>query len=312
MRRRLGRQPRPRAAEARHGPRGRGPRARRLRSATRRRASAARVTGARRPLRRVQLVGDDLRQEPGHPARRGAGRDAEVRGAQGLPQVACGLREGLSQRGRIFEWRLRPRAAPPTSCTAQGVREVAAEPGNGFVHRGAARLWWCASAPTPSSMPDEPRAAPRALRLEYPAFARPARRLPGRPPLPAPARRTATRAAGSTRGRCSIGLDVGSTMAKVALADAADRGDPAPGARLQQFRRHHRDGQAHLRSVARAGQATRSQVRGIGVTGSARYQVQQALEHVYPTLAGRLAMLVENYAHARGSIDCRARARRRS
>jgi hypothetical protein len=44
-------------------------------------------------------------------------------------------------------------------------------------------------------------------------------------------------------------------------------------------------------------------VRGIGITGSARYQVQQGLARLHPGVADRVSLLVENYAHARGSID---------
>ena len=64
----------------------------------------------------------------------------------------------------------------------------------------------------------------------------------------------------------------------------------------------------HLFQDLLASGITRLRVRGIGITGSARYQVQQALARLYPTAADRLTVLVENYAHARGSIDV---ARRR-
>lgn len=102
-----------------------------------------------------------------------------------------------------------------------------------------------------------------------------------------------------------IGLDVGSTMAKIAAADAAS------GA-LVHLATYTNSGDT-MQTVQRAFAALREaggdvlQVRGIGVTGSARYQVQQALERVFPELAGRVSVLVENYAHARGSIDCARR-----
>jgi activator of 2-hydroxyglutaryl-CoA dehydratase/predicted nucleotide-binding protein (sugar kinase/HSP70/actin superfamily) len=98
-----------------------------------------------------------------------------------------------------------------------------------------------------------------------------------------------------------IGLDVGSTMAKVVVADGED-GDVLfrstfsnAGDTIETIKRVLRD------LLARG--VSRLRVRGIGVTGSARYQVQQALARIYPTLADRLTVLVENYAHARGSID---------
>ena len=100
--------------------------------------------------------------------------------------------------------------------------------------------------------------------------------------------------------RVHLALDVGSTMAKAVLADA-DEGE------ILWLRAYSNAGDTietvrHvLRDLARQGCA-QPQIAGIGVTGSARYQVQQALEHVYPELAGRVTVLVENYAHARGSI----------
>lgn len=99
-----------------------------------------------------------------------------------------------------------------------------------------------------------------------------------------------------------IGLDVGSTMAKIAVADAAS-------GELVHLAAYSNSGDT-IQTVQRVFAALRDAggetlaVRGIGVTGSARFQVQQALERVYPTLAGRVSVLVENYAHARGSIDC--------
>ena len=98
-----------------------------------------------------------------------------------------------------------------------------------------------------------------------------------------------------------IGLDVGSTMAKAVVARATS------GKTLQQF------------SCSNAGDTIETikdifsqiiacgheklKINGIGITGSARYQVQSALQNIYPELKGRVSLLVENYAHARGSID---------
>ena len=97
-----------------------------------------------------------------------------------------------------------------------------------------------------------------------------------------------------------IGLDVGSTMAKVVMTD--DAGEIVyldaysnAGDTIETVKRVFSD----LRDQGLDGLA----VRSIGVTGSARYQVREALARIYPQLSSRLAVLVENYAHARGSID---------
>ncbi|MDH5329809.1 MAG: acyl-CoA dehydratase activase-related protein [Aquincola sp.] len=199
--------------------------------------------------------------------------------------------------GRIFEWAY-ARDCATDYLQGQGVREVAAEPGNGFVidalHDLVARVGADAIG-----QPDERVKRHRAA-LEYPSF-RALRRAYEADHrflrLPDPASEPWVDAR-----PVLIGLDVGSTMAKVAVADAQT------GAILH-LAAYSNSGDT-IESVKRIFEALRDRagdtlaVRGIGVTGSARYQVQQALEHVYPTLAGRLAMLVENYAHARGSIDC--------
>ena len=98
-----------------------------------------------------------------------------------------------------------------------------------------------------------------------------------------------------------IGLDVGSTMAKMVIADAVD------GALLS-LSAYSNAGdtietvKCAIRALQAGGVDTLA-VRGIGVTGSARYQVQQALMRMYPEAKDRVSVLVENYAHARGSID---------
>ncbi len=97
-----------------------------------------------------------------------------------------------------------------------------------------------------------------------------------------------------------IGMDVGSTMAKVVMTD--DAGEIVfldaysnAGDTIETVMRVFSDLQEQGMSSL--------QVRSIGITGSARYQVREALARIYPQLASRLAVLVENYAHARGSID---------
>jgi activator of 2-hydroxyglutaryl-CoA dehydratase/predicted nucleotide-binding protein (sugar kinase/HSP70/actin superfamily) len=97
-----------------------------------------------------------------------------------------------------------------------------------------------------------------------------------------------------------FGLDVGSTMAKVLVIDTetgevlAVRAYSNSGDTIETIKQLFSD----LRSAGIESLA----IRGVGITGSARYQVQQALERIYPELSGRVSVLVENYAHARGSI----------
>lgn len=97
-----------------------------------------------------------------------------------------------------------------------------------------------------------------------------------------------------------IGLDVGSTMAKIVMCD--DNGTIVfldacsnAGDTIQTVKRIFSD----LLSQGFSG----LRLRSIGITGSARYQVREALIRLYPDCAPRVAVLVENYAHARGSID---------
>jgi activator of 2-hydroxyglutaryl-CoA dehydratase/predicted nucleotide-binding protein (sugar kinase/HSP70/actin superfamily) len=100
----------------------------------------------------------------------------------------------------------------------------------------------------------------------------------------------------------ALGLDVGSTMAKLAIADArtgallhvdavSNAGDTIETVKL-----------LFERLARRAGSIL--QIRHAGVTGSARYQVREALAHCYPGLSGRIGVRVENAAHARGALRC--------
>lgn len=97
-----------------------------------------------------------------------------------------------------------------------------------------------------------------------------------------------------------IGLDVGSTMAKVAMTD--NTGELV-------FLDAYSNAGDTIATVKRVLSDLKERgidmlnVRSVGITGSARYQVREALARIYPQLESRLAVLVENYAHARGSID---------
>ncbi len=97
-----------------------------------------------------------------------------------------------------------------------------------------------------------------------------------------------------------LGLDVGSTMAKIVITDAdtdeilflnsySNNGDTIETIK-------------YIFSDIKSQQVSRLAIRQIGITGSARYQVQQALQQVYPALKDRVSVLVENYAHAYGSM----------
>jgi activator of 2-hydroxyglutaryl-CoA dehydratase/predicted nucleotide-binding protein (sugar kinase/HSP70/actin superfamily) len=97
-----------------------------------------------------------------------------------------------------------------------------------------------------------------------------------------------------------IAIDVGSTMAKVVVSPADGSGDC--------YRRCYSNAgdtvetvQAIFRDLCDQGLSSLS-VEQVGVTGSARFQVRQVLTAVYPELNGRVKVLVENYAHARGSV----------
>jgi len=120
------------------------------------------------------------------------------------------------------------------------------------------------------------------------------RRLPN-----IPVRETEAKAIESMPVR--IGMDVGSTMAKLIITDAESEDIVFQGSysnsgdTIETIKQIFRD--LESRGI------TQLQVVHIGITGSARYQVQEALKQVYPQLGDRVAVLVENYAHARGSIN---------
>jgi activator of 2-hydroxyglutaryl-CoA dehydratase/predicted nucleotide-binding protein (sugar kinase/HSP70/actin superfamily) len=98
-----------------------------------------------------------------------------------------------------------------------------------------------------------------------------------------------------------IGLDVGSSMAKVVVADSTT-GNIAFQAAYSNAGDTIETIKLVFKNLLDTG-IKQLQIAGIGITGSARYQVQQALLHIYPALNNRISVLVENYAHARGSIE---------
>jgi len=98
----------------------------------------------------------------------------------------------------------------------------------------------------------------------------------------------------------NIALDVGSTMAKIIIADSEDNILFADS-----YNNHGDTVQTikHIFKVLTDKGIEKLNIQHIGITGSGRYQVKKVLEKVYPALGDRVFALVENYAHARGSID---------
>jgi len=106
----------------------------------------------------------------------------------------------------------------------------------------------------------------------------------------------------SVAGRpVNLALDIGSTMAKLVISDAKtsellfnDSFDNH-GDTIQTIK--------HIFNDIRELGIDRMNIQNVGLTGSGRYQVQKALGAIYPQLATRTHVLVENYAHARGAIN---------
>ena len=199
--------------------------------------------------------------------------------------------------GRIFRWQYARDCAADFLATL-GVAEIDVDADNDTLldalHEFVARMG-------PEAIADSPARAQRHRpAVEYPAMAELRRDYEAKHRyLRLPDQDASAPLAGKS---LLIGLDVGSTMAKIAAADARS-------GEIVHLAAYSNSGDT-IQTVQRAFAALREAggetlaVRGIGVTGSARFQVQQALERVYPALAGRVSVLVENYAHARGSIDC--------
>ena len=98
----------------------------------------------------------------------------------------------------------------------------------------------------------------------------------------------------------NIALDVGSTMAKMVISDAKT-------GQILFLNSYFNHGDTietikHIFKELQQKKIRNLNIQNIGVTGSGRYQVQKVLREVYPHLKERVEVLVENYAHARGSI----------
>lgn len=200
--------------------------------------------------------------------------------------------------GRVFAWQFARDCAADLLCE-MGVGEIAYDAEQGVPLRGLLAL--CGSAPPQGPGRYEP--PPEPAHAEYPPFAALATdlgasrrflRLPRTPLVP-------DGLAGLGQEPVYLAFDVGSTMAKVLIVGAQ-------GNALRYLGSYGNSGEttetikAIFRDLQAAGIDT-LQVAGIGITGSARYQVQRAFSGIYPQLSGHISLLVENYAHARGSID---------
>jgi len=99
----------------------------------------------------------------------------------------------------------------------------------------------------------------------------------------------------------NVGLDIGSTMAKIVITNAST------GKLLfQNSYNNHGDTIETIKHIFRklsSNNIDKLKIQNIGVTGSGRYQVQKALKAIYPHIKDRIFVLVENYAHAWGSIQ---------
>ena len=202
--------------------------------------------------------------------------------------------------GRIFCWQYM-RDCAIDLLTAQGVREIEFDSDNttileamhGLVERiGLDNL----------SQPDE-RLVPQSPPEEYPAFSQlKSRYEANRQYLRLPDDVIHPHTTSILKHHpVIIGLDVGSSMAKVVIADSAT-GDFVFQAAYSNAGDTIETVKQVFNNLLAIG-IEQLQISGIGITGSARYQVQQALLHIYPSLHDRISVLVENYAHARGSIE---------
>jgi len=201
--------------------------------------------------------------------------------------------------GRVFRWSF-ARDCAEDYLRGIGVEAIAHDPDNSQVLRSLHGLV-ARVGPDKLAQPDM-RLMRKPAPIQYPAF-RALResyaknqqylRLQDLPSLPA-------NDIDLSRRAVMIGLDVGSTMAKTVIADA-ESGEPLLFKAYSNAGDTIRTVKLIFRDLLGNG-GDQLKVRGLGVTGSARYQVQQALDHLYPELSQRLQVLVENYAHAKGSI----------
>jgi len=99
----------------------------------------------------------------------------------------------------------------------------------------------------------------------------------------------------------NMGLDIGSIMAKLVVTDARN-------GNLLFHNFYDNQGDTidtikHIFRKLRSAGIDKLRIQNIGITGSGRYQVRKVLGSHYPHLNNRISVEVENYVHARGSIQ---------
>ncbi|OGA46376.1 MAG: hypothetical protein A3G24_02535 [Betaproteobacteria bacterium RIFCSPLOWO2_12_FULL_62_13] len=202
--------------------------------------------------------------------------------------------------GRIFRWKF-ARDCAEDCLQSVGVHDVQYDTENTLVLQALREF--VARVGAGNIAQPNPHLLEKQALAQYPAFSEIKAkhenalrylRLPGEPVRP-------ELAEGLVHRVVSIGLDVGSTMAKVVVAD-----DQTGEALLISAYSNSGDTIETIKHVfreLRGHSCERMKVRSVGVTGSARFQVKEAITRIYPSLAARTSVLVENYAHARGSIE---------
>lgn len=214
-------------------------------------------------------------------------------------RVPAGV-ESVILTGGVFRWQFM-RDCASDALASRGVRLIRYDEGLSPVMLGMGALAADLAAGAPRSRP--PALRTRGDRGEQlPSFGEIRERLVSGDRF--------IRQAGDAAGPCGIAalatgpvdiaLDIGSSMAKMAVA-SAPRGPilyrdciPNKGDALQTVR-------ALLAALGEAG------VKGLavqhwGLTGSGRYQIRKVLQAVYPHLRDRIVTMVENEAHVLGSL----------
>ena len=204
--------------------------------------------------------------------------------------------ESVWLAGGVFEWQF-CRDCAGDYLRGIGVKQVLHDCDDMMMLRGVLRLLEKGDV---LSSAGDPEPGPEAVHHCYPSFPELFRRLAGE-------RRYLRLRSDAVEGvlieddPVFLAIDAGSTMAKVIVTGA-------DGSRLlyKAVFTNSCDTLTTVRAMFASLQeqgVSELRVLMIGLTGSARYQLRQALLAVYPELAGRIAVLVENYAHARGSVE---------
>ncbi len=201
--------------------------------------------------------------------------------------------------GGMFRWQF-ARDCATDHIRTLGIKEVTYDDAQEVMFHGLSHLARAQKVTVENDVATLPE---ESFSLSYPSFSALQKQLESQNKY----KRLANDAAGTAELRnfvqqpLLIGIDVGSTMAKVVISDATNQeilhraAYSNAGDTIETIK-------AIFRDLTELG-STELKIERVGVTGSARYQVQRALTAVYPALADRVTTLVENYAHARGSVD---------